>query len=243
MSSCSLLLSPQGPGYAIIDLDSDEEHEQIAQIPFLNGLIIGRVNSFVGANQDFMMLICFTIGIVHLTLARTLVAVRQINSLTALAEVGWIGILWCLYFVAGMLVLKRPAPDLAWWLGGVGLVLVLFFSNPQKGFLLGPAISLSDAILKGISSFSDVVSYLRLYAVGYATVIVASSFNSIALDIGFGSVLSGFGAALVLVLGHAINIILGLMAVVVHGVRLNMLEFSGHLSMQWSGKPYKPFKT
>ena len=218
-------------------------HEQIAQLPFLRLLVVDRVNSFVGSNQDFMMLVCFTIGVVHLTLARTLVAVRHSNSLTALAEVGWIGILWCLYFLAGMLVLKRPAPDLAWWLGGGGLVLVLFFSNPQKGFLLGPAISFGDAILKGISSFSDVVSYLRLFAVGYATVIVASSFNGIALDIGFGSVVGSVGAALVLVLGHTINIVLGLMAVVVHGVRLNMLEFSGHLNMQWSGKPYKPFKT
>ena len=42
--------------------------------------------------------------------------------------------------------------------------------------------------------------------------------------------------------GHLINAILGLMAVVVHGVRLNMLEFSGHLNMEWSGKSYRPFK-
>jgi len=33
-----------------------------------------------------------------------------------------------------------------------------------------------------------------------------------------------------------------LMAVIVHGIRLNMLEFSGHLNMQWSGREYKPFK-
>ena len=35
---------------------------------------------------------------------------------------------------------------------------------------------------------------------------------------------------------------MGALSVVVHGVRLNMLEFSGHLGMEWSGRPYKPFK-
>ena len=119
---------------------------------------------------------------------------------------------------------------------------MLFFSNPQKNILKGVLHTLVDMPLKVISSFSDIVSYLRLFAVGYASVIVASSFNDMALEIGFGSILSSALAALVLFLGHAINITLGLMAVVVHGVRLNMLEFSGHLNMQWSGKIYKPFK-
>ena len=49
-------------------------------------------------------------------------------------------------------------------------------------------------------------------------------------------------AALILFLGHALNILLALMAVIVHGVRLNMLEFSGHLDMEWSGIKYEPFR-
>ena len=49
-------------------------------------------------------------------------------------------------------------------------------------------------------------------------------------------------AVFVLLAGHALNIVLGLMSIIVHGVRLNMLEFSGHLGMEWSGKEYAPFK-
>jgi len=49
-------------------------------------------------------------------------------------------------------------------------------------------------------------------------------------------------AALILFLGHTLNILLALMAVVVHGIRLNMLEFSGHLDMEWSGIKYEPFR-
>ena len=80
-----------------------------------------------------------------------------------------------------------------------------------------------------------------LFAVGYATVIVAESFNNMALAGGIGSVIKGLGAAMILFLGHALNILLGFMAVIVHGIRLNMLEFSSHLGMQWSGKKYEPF--
>ncbi|NQT06695.1 MAG: hypothetical protein HQ575_04045, partial [Candidatus Omnitrophica bacterium] len=102
--------------------------------------------------------------------------------------------------------------------------------------------TLGNLPLSIISAFSDVVSYLRLFAVGYASVIVANSFNNMAMEAGFGSIASGLGAAFILFFGHALNIALGIIAVVVHGIRLNMLEFSGHLGMQWSGREYKPFK-
>jgi len=73
-------------------------------------------------------------------------------------------------------------------------------------------------------------------------VVLASTFNDMAASIGFNSIIAGLGAALILFLGHSLNIILGFMAVIVHGVRLNMLEFSGQMNMEWSGKEYAPFK-
>ena len=48
------------------------------------------------------------------------------------------------------------------------------------------------------------------------------------------------GAALLL-FGHGLNVVMSLLSVIVHGVRLNMLEFSGHLGMEWSGYKYDPF--
>ena len=57
--------------------------------------------------------------------------------------------------------------------------------------------------------------------------------------------LSGFAlpaGILVLVIGHALNLVMGLLSVVVHGVRLNLLEFSNQLGMEWTGYNYDPFK-
>ena len=47
---------------------------------------------------------------------------------------------------------------------------------------------------------------------------------------------------LIIVLGHALNLVMGMLSVVVHGIRLNLLEFSGALGMEWSGYNYEPFR-
>lgn len=216
--------------------------EKIAQLPVFSYLVIGRIDSFVGSNQNFMIYLCFLIGAIHLTIAHGIVAFKYINSVLALAQVGWMLMIWAIFFIASNLVLGKVLPGFALNLGAIGVGLVVLFSNPRKNILKGIALSLAELPLKTISSFSDVVSYLRLFAVGYATVAVASTFNSMALGSGINNVLGGLIAALILFFGHTLNMILGLMAVIVHGIRLNMLEFSGHLNMQWSGKEYKPFK-
>jgi V/A-type H+/Na+-transporting ATPase subunit I len=216
--------------------------EAIARLPFLSPLIIQGISSFASDNQNLMIYICFTIGIIHLTLAHVMVGLRILNSIKCLAELGWILVLWALYFIAGMLVIGRPMPEYAVGLLLAGTALLLAFSSPQKNILKGIASALTNIPLKIVSSFADIVSYLRLFAVGYATVVLASTFNDMVMGIGFNSVASGLAAAVILFLGHLLNIVLGFMAVIVHGIRLNMLEFSGQMGMNWSGKEYAPFK-
>ena len=76
-----------------------------------------------------------------------------------------------------------------------------------------------------------------------ATAMVASSFNDMILPHGVDlSFMEIPIAAVALLLGHGLNIVLALMAVMVHGIRLNMLEFAGHVGVQFSGEAYKPFR-
>ena len=215
--------------------------EAIARLPFFNSLIIGNIDSFVDTNQNFLIFFCFVIGAVHLTIAHITKGIRLINSPVCLAQAGWISIVWGMFYTAGTLVIARPFPRFAGYLLGTGILLVLVFANFRKNIFKGMAQTLVDLPLSVIGAFSDIVSYLRLFAVGYATVVVAESFNEMALGSGVHSVPGGVIAAFILFFGHALNIILALMAVIVHGIRLNMLEFSGHLGMQWTGREYKPF--
>ena len=83
------------------------------------------------------------------------------------------------------------------------------------------------------------MSYIRLFAVGMASLAIAQSFNNMAS--GFSGALVIVGAVIMIV-GHVLNIVMGFLSVVVHGVRLNLLEFSGQLGMEWSGIAYDPFR-
>ncbi|MBW1998684.1 MAG: V-type ATP synthase subunit I, partial [Deltaproteobacteria bacterium] len=214
--------------------------ERLASIPTLNRLVVPALNSYSG-DQDFMIGFCFILGAVHLSIAHVIRAVRFLNSPKLLAEVGWILILWFLYFLAGYFVLGRPLPEKSRALLSLGLVLVALFSNPKRNFVKSALLGVADLPFNIIRSFSDLVSYLRLFAVGYATLVIAVSFNQMAFDLWKGSMLRAFGALLILLIGHTLNIMLAAMAVLVHGIRLNMLEFSSHLGMNWTGQIFRPF--
>jgi V/A-type H+-transporting ATPase subunit I len=123
----------------------------------------------------------------------------------------------------------------------IGPILVVFFTKPNKNPLKAMGGGIGELLMNIVNSFSDIVSYIRLFAVGMATVAVADAFNSIALGVGFGNILTGFMTALILVVGHLFNIVLGAMSILVHGLRLNLLEFSGHMGLSWAGFKYEPF--
>ncbi len=222
--------------------------EAIANIPFLAALTVPAIASYdlvnggFNDNQFLLIGLCFKIGAVHLTLAHILAAAKISNSPKAVAEIGWIAIIWGLYCLTGTLVLGKPFSPPCGWLIGVGSGLVLVFANFQKNILKGVGQTLVEFPLSLIGGFSDVVSYLRLFAVGYTSLVLASSFNQMAVGDGVKGPLSALGAALILFLGHSLNLVLAGMGVVVHGIRLKMLEFSGHVGNEWSGVEYRPFR-
>jgi len=182
----------------------------------------------------------FLIGAVHLTLAHGWNVVRFINSRRALAELGWIGTTWTMYFLARQLVLNEPFPSLAWGTFIGGVTLIVLFTTPWR-LLRRSWFKHAMLPLNLVSNFVDVVSYVRLYAVGAATFAVAVSFNELAAGIGIEGPIGALVSALVLFFGHTLNVLLAAMGVLVHGVRLNTLEFAGHLGLSWTGQPYRPF--
>jgi V/A-type H+-transporting ATPase subunit I len=218
--------------------------EQIARLPVLKEMVIPNIASFGVDNINFMMHLSFLIGAIHLTVAHLVRAVQFINSVKALSEVGWVSLVWGLYFITEQLVLGNAAPTWYNWLFIIGALLVILFSQESNSLLKSMAASIANLPLSLISGFSDIVSYVRLFAVGMATAAVAASFNNMALPDGMAGmgILDLLMAAVALLLGHTLNIALALMAVMVHGIRLNMLEFAGHLGVQFSGEAYKPFK-
>jgi len=197
---------------------------------FGQGWLDGTVKPLVPwvNNERNFQLLCFLIGAVHLTIAHAWRLLQRLPSLTAVVEAGWILIVWAMFFIARMLILAYPLPAVAKFLLGTGIFLVLFFTKPQRNLIKAGLAGLGNLALNIVNSFTDVVSYIRLYAVGLASVAVADAANAMPF-IG-------------MVLLHVINFNLALLALMVHGVRLNTLEFSGHLGLEWAGFAYEPFQ-
>ncbi|MBN1695991.1 MAG: V-type ATP synthase subunit I [Spirochaetales bacterium] len=224
--------------------------EAIAEsVPF-SWFIVPLIASFPGSDnpyntQDILMFICFTLAAIQLTIAHLISFLKKVPALQSYADLGKISMLWGLYFLILSIVLKHDLPSFAVISIASGFI-VNFICVEQKGnFLKGLLSSLKNIIpitLNSIGSFSDIISYVRLFAVGLAAVKVAEAFNNIAGGIGLTSIWAVIGTLLIIVVGHGFNIVMSGMSVIVHGIRLNMLEFSGHLGMEWSGREYKPFR-
>ncbi len=214
----------------------------ISQLPpFLDALKIPALADM--SDPKPVMNVCFLMGAGHLTLAHLWNLWNKRKSLQALAELGWIGSTWTMYAVTGQMVLGwESLPSFIGPLFMVSAALIVIFMTPPKAFK-EQWVDHMMLPLSFVNNFVDVVSYVRLYAVGMATFALASSFNSMILG---GSdernwIANGI-MMVILILGHALNFILAGMGVMVHGIRLNTLEFASHLGLTWSGIPYAPFK-
>ena len=193
-------------------------------------------------DMNNVMRMCFIIGTVHLTIARLWNAVDLFPDTKFIAELGWTGVVWSMYFIISSLVLAgAEQPSFTVPLMVVSILLIVLFML-HKDELKTDGISLGMLPLNIISSMGDIISYLRLYAVGLASVKVAQNFDTMAAGLGMPLLLKIPVMVLILLAGHAINFAMGGLSILVHAVRLNTLEFSGAKGVTWSGHEFKPFR-
>lgn len=218
------------------------------QIPFLTDPARSAQN---------IMGLCFLIGAVQITIGHlwNVVDLLKEKKPKALEQFGWILTTWFMFLLADDMVLKgnmvsylglsEPALAALWKGMGyamiAGVVLIILFMMPPKEIKDG-WFNLALLPLNLVSNFTDVVSYVRLYAVGTAGFAVANAFNNMIFPGGDVSLVGLLLGAVLAFLAHTLNILLAVMGVLVHGIRLNTLEFSNHKGISWSGSAYRPFE-
>ena len=138
---------------------------------------------------------------------------------------------WAAMILGGLLAAaaSKTGRDLLWTVSLVmmaaGALLVFLFSGPGKS-PLGRAVGGLLALTKVTSAFGDALSYLRLFALGLASASLAVAFNDMAGQVREAVPGAGLLLALtILLLGHGLNFILSLSSGVIHGLRLNVIEF------------------
>ena len=199
-----------------------------------------------------MQFLCFTLGLVQLVFARGKNILKTLPSLTAVAQAGWMFTITGIYFLVLYMLLGMRLPSFVPYLIGGGVVLNFIFAEQKGGnFFANILKSFSgffSIFLKTVGSFADIISYIRLFAVGMAGNMIAQTFTAMAIPTeGLGSfslvfILKLVVAAIILICGHTLNLLMNMLSVIIHGVRLNLLEYAGnHLGMDWSGYAYEPF--
>jgi len=192
-------------------------------------------------DYDSMMQLSILIGIVHLLIANGLKAVdlyRQDAYLAYLQPVGWI----IATFGGTLLYLYPSAKTAGIGLVVLGAVLILLFTNATEQKPIKRLFGGLTTLTQITSLFGDILSYLRLFALGLATASMAIAFNHLAQQVlesfaGIGVLFALF----VLLIGHMLNFSLGIVSGVVHGLRLNLIEY-----LKWSSKeegyPFQSFR-
>lgn len=186
--------------------------------------------------QNNAMILSIIIGMIHISLSHII----QFKNTRAYASLGWIITIWAGYFLVSGKMLGAPDNPFATYGTIIGLAIVFFFSSKSRNPIFRVLEGL-NGLLGIVQVFSDVLSYLRLFALGIATVYMAQTFNTLAEGIVNGVPYVGWVlATLVLIAGHSVNLLLGVMGGVIHGLRLNFLEW-----YRWcftgDGLIYKPF--
>ena len=203
-----------------------------------------------------LQIFCFSLALIQLTVAHIKGALRNKGSIKMLGDIGSILQLSGIYYLVlslvvnaevfsfGLIIGSIPVGTVAIALIGIGFVLSFVFSNYEGSIIKSILSSLTNivSVLLGVVNvFSDIVSYIRLWAVGLAGAAISATVNELAGPL-LGNFMFMILAIILLVFGHGLNMILNILSVIVHGIRLNTLEFSSHLDMSWSGHKFKPFK-
>lgn len=202
-----------------------------------------------------LQIFCFTLALVQLTVAHIKVANRSKGSLKILGDIGAILELVGMYYLVlsfvvnptvfslGLVIQGIPVGTVAIALIGVGFAMSFVFSNYEGSIgksILASLANIITVLLGVVNVFSDIISYIRLWAVGLAGAAISATVNQLAGPL-LGNFMFMILAIVLLVFGHGLNMILNVLSVIVHGIRLNTLEFSSHLDMSWSGYKFKPF--
>jgi len=212
------------------------------------GTLLAGMNRLDISDFDMMIMISVLIGVLHLMLANGMKAVYHWGHHSALVAVGW-NIFLCGAAALWLVKIEMLPPSLgtASWIGiATGTLLVIFQGSNR------PIRTIKDALLRllgglyaltnATKAFGDVLSYMRLFALGLASSSLALTFNQLSSEV--MEAMPGLGVLLgilILLLGHTLNLALAIMSGVVHGLRLNFIEFY-NWGLSDEGYPFRAFE-
>jgi V/A-type H+-transporting ATPase subunit I len=210
-------------------------------IPALDTL---KEKVFLNNNQMFSL--ALILGVTQIICGMCLKAVNkmiQFGFVYGLSTIGWITLLLSL----GAAYLFPSAMPMFGTVHliviAVAAVLIFLLNSPGKNPLLNIGLGLWDAYNMATGLLGDILSYVRLFALGLSGGILAGVFNSLATNMSPDNIIAGpIVMALIFVIGHSINIFMNVLGAFVHPLRLTFVEFYKNSGYEGGGSAYNPFK-
>jgi V/A-type H+-transporting ATPase subunit I len=164
----------------------------------------------------------------------------------SLATIGWLILIFGLGAVFGLKAANVLMPETAnivmYSVLALSGVFILLLNNPKRNVLMNFGAGLWDVYSMATSLLGDILSYIRLFALGVSSAILGLVFNSMAMTMKPDNpVLGPLVMIIILVIGHGITIFMASLGAFVHPIRLTFVEFYKNAGFIGGGKAYKPF--
>ncbi len=208
----------------------------------------------MGSTYNKLMVLSLAIGVVHISIAMT---VKAINSTlfngfkNSLSDWGW----WLVVVggvIVGTLSLLSVIPSgMSQWVylvvAGVGAIGIYLLNNLNRNVFMNIGAGIWDTYNMVSGLMGDILSYIRLFALGLAGGMLGQTFNDLAMMVvegqtGVGAVFGWIGFGLIIIFGHTLNIAMSCLSAFVHPLRLTFVEYFKNASYEGKGIEYKPFE-
>ena len=219
-----------------------------------DGTAVKSYYEFVGSNiptpmgeLPFQMLLALGIGVFHICLAMIIKAVGYTKRFGIKENIATWG--WLILIVGGLIVAllgvgKLISAEAIKWavivIGVVSALAIYIFNTPGRNPLINVGAGLWDTYNMATGILGDVLSYIRLFALGLAGGMLGAAFNDL------GTMVLGDGGIgwvffiLILLIGHVLNLLMSCLGAFVHPLRLNFVEYFKNSGYEGKGKTYKP---
>lgn len=224
-----------------------------AKVVMFNNLGEGTTGKFMVAGQpyDVMMVLAILIGVVHICLAMVIKAIAYTKRFGFKENVSTWG--WLLLILGGLITavlagLELLSPEVTnivlICIGAISALGIYIFNKPGRNPLINIGAGLWDTYGMATGLLGDVLSYIRLYALGLAGGMLGMAFNQLgAMVLGdTPNVGTWIGFILIVTFGHVLNLLMACLGAFVHPLRLTFVEYFKNSGYEGSGKKYKPFK-
>jgi V/A-type H+-transporting ATPase subunit I len=206
---------------------------------------VQRMKAALAMDNNDMFRLSLILGAIQILFGMILKSVNQTIQFGfkyAVGTIGWILLLLSMAFSALLPGILPMGGTIHLVILGFAGVMIFLYNSPDKNIFINFGLGFWDSYNMVTGLLGDVLSYVRLFALGLSGGILASVFNSLAVGMSPDNIIAGpIIMVLIFVLGHSINIFMNVLGAMVHPMRLTFVEFFKNSGYEGGGKEYKPF--